>query len=260
MPPEDRYQQGPIAAADVHQILESREVVRLKHWVGFWPMVARHCFVENGAPIWILAEVFKDRNSTRFHETGLTASHRIQQLGPGLIQLMTMKSRIRALPAVAAKRVRQRSQHEPAFIILGKDSDTGERAQHAIQHVALHSGLSAKLVGMLRSICKQVRNSQLGRDKDRLSGPVTPDQLIHLSLEIYSFCHSASLSRLKLPTKLAHTSFEEAQQFSSCGRGSRCVRADARLGRLVSVEGSTLRFIKDQCRLRAPFNLKCWSL
>src|SRR5262249_32223841 len=142
-----------------------------------------------------------------FHESGLTSSHGLQQLPPGSIELLPMKSGICALPAIATKRLRQRRQHEPSFAVLGKNADTRQGTQHAIQHVTSDSGVSTKFVRMLRSVCKQVRNSQLGRNEDRLRRPVTPDQLVHLSLEIYIFCHSASLSRPKPPSNLAHTSF-----------------------------------------------------
>src|SRR5215471_10916867 len=105
-----------------------------------------------------------------------------------------MESRVCALPAVSTKRLRQRRQHEPPLAVLGKNTDTRQCAQHAIQHVTPHSGLSTKLVRMLRSVRNQVGNSQLRRNEDRLRRPVTTDQLVHLSLEIFPFRHSASLS------------------------------------------------------------------
>src|SRR5262245_3447540 len=149
----------------------------------------RHCLVENGATFRILAEIFESGHPEGFHETSVTGSNGFRQLCPGLIQLLAVKSRVRTLAAIAAKRLSQGGKHEPSFSVLREYPNARQRSQDAVQHVAFHACQPGKLVRMLGPIRKQVRNPQLGRDEYRLRRPISANQLIHLSLKIHWFCH-----------------------------------------------------------------------
>src|SRR5215510_15918784 len=128
----------------------------------------RHSLVENSAAFRILAEEFESRHPEGFHETSVTRPNGFQQFRPGLIQLLAVKSRVRTLAAIAAKRLGQRCQREPSFGVLCEYPNACQCSQDAIQHVAFHPCQPAKFVRMLRTTRKKVRDPQLGRDEDRL--------------------------------------------------------------------------------------------
>src|SRR5215510_5185659 len=184
----------------------------------------RHCLVENSATFRILAEIFENGHPEGFHETSVTGSNGFQQLCPGLIQLLAVKSRVRTLAAIAAKRLSQRGKHEPSFEVLRENSNARQCSQNAIQHVAFHACLPAKLVWILGPIRKQVRNPQLGRDENRLRRPISANQLIHLSLKIHRFCHWRLIllewKRVEISTE--HDS-SSSQLFLLLTERSRCI-------------------------------------
>src|SRR5262245_20138160 len=99
-----------------------------------------------------------------------------------------MEPGVSPLAAVTAQRLCERRQVEPSIGVFGKNADACEGAQHAIEHVALHARLLSEVLRTPRSFRKQIGDPKFSRDKDCLSRPVSPNQLIHLNLEI-RLCH-----------------------------------------------------------------------
>src|ERR1041385_4658871 len=104
-----RRQKRTIAATDIDKPAKTGKVIGLEHRLRFRTVMSGHRFIEHDSAIWLLRKEFEGRHSKRFDESCFAAANRIRQFGPGLIQLLSMKSRIRTLAAVAAQRFGKRS-------------------------------------------------------------------------------------------------------------------------------------------------------
>src|SRR5215471_5392990 len=103
VPLEDCNEQGTISTAHVDMLVELRKVICVKHRIGFRSMMTGHGLIEDSATMRIFAEVVESWHTKRKLEGCFSCPNRFNQLSPRLVQLRSVKHRIRTLSTLTSE-------------------------------------------------------------------------------------------------------------------------------------------------------------
>ena len=178
--PKDGGEKATVAAADVDDGSEAREVVAGHELAHAGARKVGHGPVEDLGLVRVVGAVLPHAPAERVDHRVLAGANAVLQLRPGspvVVATDEPDPRRQRLGRVGAQRLSHGREREASVSILSEHAERGQRAEQPVQGRLVAPRLGRKLSGGAWAVCEQVGHAELDHDEESLCGAVAVDEL-----------------------------------------------------------------------------------